>query len=103
MTETRKDIEARRVKRQLDQTAAERYADNQKDIAVLMDCIQMELETHAERAAEKPKDWGPTGDLTSLREELKNILTRFMIGRAGDTEVETARLIEDHLEEMRGE
>ena len=56
--ESRKKAEARRVKRQLEQTAAERYADHKNDIAALMDCIQMELEEHANRAAEKPKDWG---------------------------------------------
>jgi hypothetical protein len=101
MTENRKEIEAARVKRQINQTAAERYADNQKDIAILMDCIQMELEVHAERASQEPKNWGFIGDLSSVREEMKNILTRFMIGHTGETEVETSRTIEDHLEEMR--
>jgi hypothetical protein len=40
---TRKQIEAERITRQLKQTAAERYADQRRDIAVLMDCIPMEL------------------------------------------------------------
>ena len=60
--EDRKQIETRRVKRRLRQTAAESYADHRTDIAVLMDCIQTELADHAKRAAKKPRDWGFAGD-----------------------------------------
>ena len=98
---TRKQIEAERIKRQLKQTAAERYADQRKDIAVLMDCIQMELDEHAKRAAEKPTDWGYVGDMGRIRESMREILQTLLIGRHGWTEIETARFVADHLEAMR--
>ena len=98
---TRKQIEAERIKRQLKQTAAERYADQRKDIAVLVDCIQMELDEHAKRAAEKPTDWGYVGDMGRIRESMREILQTLLIGRHGWTEVETARFVTDHLEAMR--
>jgi len=101
MNKSRKDIEADRVKRQLEQTAAERYADHRRDVAVLMDCIQMELDDHAGRAAEKPNDWGYAGDLGRIRESMKDILRSLLIGRYEWSETEAARFIEDHLEEMR--
>ena len=94
--------EAARVKRQLGQTAAERYADHQKDIAVLVDCIQMELDEHAKSAARKPNDWGFAGDLGRIRETMKDVLKSLLIGRYGWSETEAARFIEDHLEAMRG-
>jgi len=103
MTESRKDIEAARVKRQLKQTAAERYADHQRDIGALLDLVGEELRVHAETAAKKPKDWGYAGDLGRVREALKDILQSFLIGRYGWSETEASRFIEDHLEEMRGE
>lgn len=103
MTESRKDIEAARVKRQLKQTAAERYADHQKDIGALLDLVGEELRVHAEAAAKKPKDWGYAGDLGRVRENLKDILQSFLIGQYGWSETEASRFIEDHLEEMRGE
>jgi hypothetical protein len=96
-----KQIEAERIKRQLKQTAAERYADQRGDIAVLMDCIQMELDAHAERAAAKPDDWGYVGDMGRIRESMRDVLQTLLIGRHGWTEVETARFVTDHLEAMR--
>ena len=101
--ENRKEIETGRVKRQLRQTAAERYADHCNDIAILMDCIQMELDEHAKRAAEKPKDWRFAGDLGRVRETMTETLQSFLIGRHGWSETEAARFIQDHLDEMRGE
>ena len=103
MIESRKGIEAARVKRQLDQTAAQRYADHRRDVAVLMDCIQMELDHHAGRAAEKPNDWGCAGDLGRIRESMKDILRSLLIGRYEWSETEASRFIEDHLEAMREE
>ena len=100
-TESRKDIEARRMKRQLKQTAAERYAENQKDIAVLTDLIGEELRVHAEQAAKEPKDWGYAGDAGRVRESLKGILESLLIGRHEWSETEASRFIEDHLENMR--
>jgi len=99
--ENRKDIEAAHVKRRLDQTAAERYADHRRDVAVLMDCIQMELDHHAARAAEKPNDWGCAGDLGRIRELMKDILRSLLMGRYEWSETEASRFIEDHLEAMR--
>ena len=98
---TRKQIEAARIKRQLKQTAAERYADQRKDIAVLMDCIQMEMDAHAERAAAKPTDWGYVGDMGRIRESMRDILQTLLIGRHGWSETDAARFVTDHLEAMR--
>ncbi len=98
---TRKQIEAERITRKLKQTAAERYADQRKDIAVLMDCIQMELDEHAKRAAEKPTDWGYVGDMGRVRESMRDVLQTLLIGRHGWSETEAARFVTDHLETMR--
>ena len=98
---TRKQIEAERITRQLKQTAAERYADQRTDIAVLMDCIQMELDEHAKRAAEKPTDWGFAGDMGRVRESMRDVLQTLLIGRHGWSETEAARFVTDHLEAMR--
>ena len=98
---TRKQIEAERITRQLKQTAAERYADQRRDIAVLMDCIQMEIEAHAERAAEKPADWGYVGDIGRVRESMRDVLQTLLIGRYGWSEIDAARFVSDHLEAMR--
>ena len=103
MTESRKDIEARRIKRQLKQTAAERYADHQGDIAVLMDLVGEELRVHAAQAAKEPKDWGYAGDLGRVRGSMKGILESLLIGRYEWSETEASRFIEDHLEDMRGQ
>jgi len=99
--ETRKETEARRAKRQLKQTAAERYADYQGDIGALLDLIGEEVKAHSARAAEKPRDWGYVGDLEHVKSSLKEILAGFLITRYEWTETEAARFIEDHLEEMR--
>ena len=98
---TRKQIEAGRIARQLKQTAAERYTDQRGDIAVLMDCVQMEIDAHAERAAANPDDWGYVGDMGRIRESMREILQTLLIGRHGWTEIETARFVADHLEAMR--
>jgi hypothetical protein len=100
--ENRKEIEAQRVTRQLKQTAAEAYAERRNDIAIIMDCIKMELETHAERAAAQPKNWGFAGDLASIKENMTNILKSLMIGHSNMSETEAARFIADHLDGMRG-
>lgn len=101
MTATRKQIEAKRIKRQLKQTASERYADQRNDIAVMMDCIQMELDEHAKRAAAKPTDWGFVGDMGRVRESMCEILQTLLIGRHGWSETEAARFVTDHMEAMR--
>ena len=98
---TRKDTQARRTKMALSQTADEAYAQRRADIAVLMDCIQMELDDHGKRAAAKPKDWGRAGDLGHIRETMTDVLRFLLIGRHGWSETEAARFIEDHLERVR--
>ena len=100
--ENRKEIEAQRVTRQLKQTAAEAYAERRNDIAILMDCIHMELETYAERAAKNPQNWGFAGDLGCIKENMTNILKLLMVGRGNMSETEAARFIADHLNAMRG-
>ena len=101
--EDRKDVEKRRVARQLKQTAAERYADHQKDIGELLDMVGEEMRVHAEMAAEEPKNWGFAGDAGRVRTGLKYILTSLLISRYEWSGTETSRFIEDHLETMREE
>ncbi|MBI5724283.1 MAG: hypothetical protein HZA50_10025 [Planctomycetes bacterium] len=83
------------------QTAAETYAQRRNDIAVLMDCIGMQLGVHAERAKADPKNYGFVGDLDHIRQTMKETLAFLMIGRNKFSEAEASRLIEDHIEEMR--
>jgi len=99
--ENRKEIEARRAKRRVKQTAAERYADHRNDIGIMLDLVGEELRVHAERASKDPKDWGYAGDLGHIRESLKRILESLLIGRYEWSAGEASRFIEDHLEEMR--
>ena len=98
---TRKEIEAARIKRQLKQTAAERYADQRRDTALLMDCIQMELDAHADRAAAEPRNWGYVGDMGRVRQAMKEVLQTLLIGSHDWSETEATRFVTDHLEAMR--
>jgi hypothetical protein len=99
--EDRKDLEAARLKRQLEQTAAGMYADRRKELAVLLDDLQVELEAHARRAAKKPGDWSYPGDLLRIRAILQGILQSLLIGRHGWTASEAARFIADRLDQRR--
>jgi hypothetical protein len=101
LSETRKEIGKERIKRQLEQTAAERYRDHQDDIEVLLDLIQEELRGHAERAAQDSKEWGYAADLGRVRESLKGVLESLLIGRYEWSAGEASRFIEDHLEGTR--
>lgn len=98
MNEKRKQIERERVKRQLNQTAAERYADIKNDVAAILDLIGQELDVHATVAAAHPRNWCNVGELASVRETLKAVLAVFLTGWLG---TDTYRFIEDHLESMR--
>lgn len=100
MTESRKETEARRVKRRTKQLATERYAEYQNDIGALLGLVGDELKAHAEAAAKRPTAWGYAGDLMHTRESLKEILISFLVGRHGWSETEAYRFIEDHLEAM---
>ena len=101
MTEDQKEIEKRRIGKQLKQSAAERYADQQADIGALLDLVGEEMRVHAERAAKDPGNWGYAGDAGHIRESLKGVLASLLIGRYEWSETEASRFIEDHLEEMR--
>jgi len=96
-----KQIERRRIKRQLNQTAGERYADVKNDISALLDLIGEEMRVHAQGAEAHPKNWGNVGDATTIKTSLKNVLEFLLIGRYGWTETEASRFIEDHLESLR--
>jgi hypothetical protein len=60
-------------------TAAEMYASRRNDIARLLDVLQMELDKHVDRAKADARNWGLTGDLGKVREDLIN-LVGFMSG-----------------------
>ncbi len=101
MTKDRKEIEKRRIGKQLKQSASQRYADQQSDIGALLDLIGQEARVHAERAAKAPGNWGFVGDAGHIRESLKSVLASLLIGRYEWSETEAARFIEDHLEDVR--
>ena len=82
------------------ETASERYTDQRSEIAVLMDCIRMELDEHAKRAASDPGNWGFAGDLGHVNESLQEVLRGLLIGRHGWSETEAGAFIANHIEEM---
>ena len=75
------------------QTAAEAYAENQRDIAAILDWIQTELEAHRERKEDQELTWDYVGDLGHVKVELKSILT-FLSSVESDE-------IEQNLAELR--
>ncbi|MBI5725785.1 MAG: hypothetical protein HZA50_17630 [Planctomycetes bacterium] len=91
------------TKKESKQTAAETYAQRRNDIAVLMDCIGMQLDVHAERAKADPKNYGFVGDLDHIRQMIKETLAFLIIGRNKFTETEASQFIEQHLQELREE
>jgi hypothetical protein len=101
--EHRPRIEAERAKQRLGQTAAEAYAERWADIAVIMDCLSMELDKHAKLAAEYPENWGFAGELGRIRETVKSVLESMLISLYGWSETEASRFIDDRLEAMHGE
>ena len=80
------------------ETAAGTYEKRRKDVAVIIDCIQMELKKHAAQAKEEPANWGCAGDLGHVREQLKQVL---MFLTNMDSEEAADRFIENHLKDMR--
>ena len=79
-------------------TAAETYRAHQADIATLLDCLRQELERHAARQTQEPRNWGLAGDLGHVRHELKELLV-FAMGRRDPAAAE--RQVEEHLAELR--
>jgi len=74
-------------------TAAEAYAEHQRDIAAMLDWMQMALDTHEEAAKAEPENWGLAGDLAEVRRQIKETLA-FLSSH-------DAAQIEEALEELR--
>ena len=70
-------------------TASESYTMKQKDIAVILHCIEMELQKHAVRT-NTCANWAYVGDLGHIHELLREVLV-FLIGEKNIDEV-----IEEH-------
>jgi len=75
------------------QTAAEAYAEHQRDIAAMLDWIEMALDTHEEAARAEPEKWTLVGDLAEVRRRIKETLA-FLSGH-GEAEIEKS------LQELR--
>ena len=63
------------------QTARETYETRQREIAAMLEFLKCELEAHAEKAAQDPRNWGCPGDLGLVRQNLKETLVFLMGGR----------------------
>ena len=74
------------------QTARETYETRQREIAAMLEFLKCELEGHAQKAAQDPRNWGFPGDLAHIRENLKETLV-FVMG--GYDEDATGKMIED--------
>jgi hypothetical protein len=90
-------IEADRLKRQMEQTAAERYAEHYQDIAALVRLLGRELKAHRKRASQQSDEWGLTSDLGFVRRSLKDLLLFLIVSRF-ESKTEASRFIEDYLE-----
>jgi len=56
------------------QTAAEVYAERQRDIDRLLEWLGQELAKHAKQAKAEPGNWGASGDLYRVRSALLEVL-----------------------------
>ena len=74
------------------QTAVEAYQDHRRDIATMIDWLEMELDRHAERAAAEPANWSLAGDLGEVRRRVLETLA-FL---SGHTEAD----IDENLAEL---
>jgi hypothetical protein len=90
-------IEADRLKRQMQQTAAERYAEHHHDIAALVRLLGQELRAHRKKASLQSDEWGLTSDLGYVRRSLKDLLLFLIVSRF-ESKTEASRFIEDYLE-----
>ncbi len=59
------------------QTAAGCYADRHAECKDLLKRIGQALETHRKRQAAEPRNWGYSGDLGHVAQELANVLANF--------------------------
>jgi len=74
-------------------TAAEVYVEHRRDIAAMLDWMQMALDTHEEAAKAEPEKWTLVGDLAEVRRQIKETLA-FL---SGHDEAD----IEEALQELR--
>lgn len=89
--------ESERLKRQMKQTAAERYAEYLNDIVALVRLLAQELRAHRKKASRQPYEWGFTSDLGYVRRSMKNLLLFLTVSRF-ESKSEASRFIEAYLE-----
>jgi hypothetical protein len=90
-------IESERLKRQMKQTAAGRYAEYHHQIAALMRLLGQELRAHRKKASRQSDEWGLTSELGYVRRSLKEVLLFLILSRF-ESKTEASRFIEDYLE-----
>lgn len=78
-------------------TAAAQYEQRRRDLAILLDCIEMELDAHARRAAEDAANWGYAGDLGYITERVRETLQTFLVWRHDVDESVAAEMVDEHL------
>jgi len=76
------------------ETAAATYQIRRREIEAMIGFLQSQLDAHAKRAAQDPRNWGYAGDLAQIRQNLKETLV-FAMG-ARDEEV-AGKMIEDAI------
>lgn len=82
------------MKKATRETAAATYETRRREIAAMIGFLQSQLDAHAEKAAQDPRNWGYAGDLAQIRQNLKETLV-FAMG-ARDEEV-AGKMIEDAI------
>jgi hypothetical protein len=73
------------MKKATKETACETYATRQREIAAMIEFLKCELDGHAAKAAQDPRNWGHAGDLAYIRQNLKETLAFVMGGRDEET------------------
>ena len=69
------------MKKTTKETARETYTTRQREIAAMIEFLKCELDAHAAKAAQDPRNWGCPGDLGLVRQNLKETLVFLMGGR----------------------
>ena len=67
-------------------TAAKKYAEHQKDIAILLKLTKSKLAEHRKDAARDSKNWGYPGDLSYVQGQLTEVLAFLMNTEAKEIE-----------------
>ena len=86
------------LERQLNQTPEERQAEVRQDIAIMLDCLDMEFEGEGDS-----DPWDRVKRLVRIREAVKDVLETTLVVNLDLMPVEAGRFIEDHLCEMRND